>query len=53
MHGSGDLTKEEHDHARIIQAILPYKKLFNCILCHTTVKHIPDIGTALKSDSVA
>ena len=50
---SGDLPKEGDDHARPIQAMLPAKKFLNPVLCHTAVKHIPDIRTALKSDSLA
>ena len=33
--------------------MLPVKKLLNPVPCHTAVKHMPDIPTALKSDSLA
>ena len=49
---SGDLPKEGDDRARPIQAMLPAKKFLNPVLCHTAVKHTPDIRTALKSDSL-
>ena len=50
---SGDLLKEGDDCAGPFQAMLPAKKFLNPVLCHTAVKHTPDICTALKSDSLA
>ena len=50
---SGDLPKEGNDHAQPIYAIVLAKKFLNPVLCHSVVKHTPDIRTALKCDSRA
>ena len=49
---SGDLPKEWDNRAHPIQAMLSAKKFLNPILCHTAVKHSPDIRITLKSDSL-